>query len=186
MPPPRGWIALAATVIFVAGGGAIGVFLEPLAHEAHLSAAVARTALWTSLVGQVAGGALATAVAGRVRYFTVFVAGSICSLIVWTILGLNAPAWLFVVDNVLSGIVSLVLAPFIAPMTIAADPTRRAAVQSGAAQLLGGALGPLLSSVVVSDREVRGVLWLGGAMLLAGLAMIAGLRFTGGRDGEDQ
>jgi len=182
LPPPRGWIALAATVIFVAGGGAIGVYLEPLAHQAHLGAGVARTALWTSLVGQVAGGALATAMAGKVRYFTVFVAGSACSLVIWAILGLDAPAWLFVADNVLSGVVSLVLAPFIAPMTIAADPTRRAGVQSGAAQLLGGALGPLLSSVVVSDRDVRGVLWLGGGMLIVGLAMIAWLRFTGARD----
>jgi predicted MFS family arabinose efflux permease len=184
LPPPRGWVALAATVIFVAGGGAIGVYLEPLAHQAHLSAAVARTALWTSLVGQVAGGALATAMAGRVRYFTVFVAGSLASLIIWAILGLDAPAWLFVADNVLSGVVSLVLAPFIAPMTIAADPTRRAAVQSGAAQLLGGALGPLLSSVVVDDKDVRGVLWLGAGMLLAGIAMIAWLRFTARDDDE--
>jgi DHA1 family inner membrane transport protein len=184
LPPPRGWIALAATVIFVAGGGAIGVYLEPLAHQAHLSAAVARTALWTSLVGQVAGGALATAMAGRVRYFSVFVAGSLCSLVIWAILGLDAPAWLFVLDNILSGVVSLVLAPFIAPMTIAADPSRRAGVQSGAAQLLGGALGPLLSAMVVSDREVRAVLWLGAGMLLTGLAMIAWLRFTTKDDGE--
>jgi hypothetical protein len=178
LPPPRGWLALAATAIFVAGGGAIGVYLEPLAHQAHLSPAVARTALWTSLAGQVAGGALATVMAGRVRYFTVFAVGSLCSLAIWAVLGLDAPAWLFVLDNILSGVVSLVLAPFIAPMTIEADPTRRAAVQSGAAQLAGGALGPLLSAVVVGDRDVRGVLWLGAAMLLAGVAMIAWLRFT--------
>ncbi|HEX4740521.1 MAG TPA: hypothetical protein VH353_04240 [Caulobacteraceae bacterium] len=177
-PPPRGWVALIATAIFVAGGGAIGVYLQPLAHAAGLSADVARTALWTSLVGQVAGGALATVMAGRVRYFVVFVVGSALSLVIWTILGLNVPAWLFVVDNIASGVVSLVLAPYIAPMTIAADPTRRAAVQSGAAQLLGGALGPLLSSVVVGDGPVRGVLWLGGGLLLAGLAIIAWLRLT--------
>jgi hypothetical protein len=177
-PPPRGWIALAATVLFVAGGGAIGVYLQPLAHEAHLSAAVARTALWTSLVGQVAGGALATVLAGRVRYFAVFVVGSALSLVIWAVLGLDAPAWVFVLDNIFSGVVSLLLAPFIAPMTIEADPTRRAAVQTGAAQLLGGALGPLLSSQVVGDKDVRGVLWLGGGLLLVGLAMIAGLRFT--------
>lgn len=177
-PPPRGWVALAATVIFVAGGGAIGVYLQPLAHAAGLSADVARTALWTSLVGQVAGGALATVMAGRVRYFVVFIVGSALSLVIWTILGLNVPAWLFVVDNIVSGVVSLVLAPYIAPMTIAADPTRRAAVQSGAAQLMGGALGPLLSSVIVGDGPVRGVLWLGGGLLLAGLAIIAWLRLT--------
>jgi hypothetical protein len=178
-PPPRGWAALVGTAIFVAGGGAIGVYLQPLAHAAGLEAGVARTALWMSLVGQVAGGALATVMAGRVRYFLVFGVGSALSLVIWAILGLNAPAWVFVADNVASGVVSLVLAPFIAPMTIAADPTRRAAVQSGAAQLLGGALGPLLSSVVVGDGPVRGVLWLGSGLLLGGLAIIAWLRVTG-------
>jgi hypothetical protein len=172
-PPPRGWIALLATLIFVAGGGAVGVYLEPLAHEAGLSAGVAGAALWTSLAGQVCGGALATALAGRVGYFTIFVLGSVLSLVIWTLLGLHIPAWLFVADNIASGVVSLLIAPFIAPMTIEADPTRRAALQSGAAQLLGGALGPLLSSLVVSETDVRGVLRLGG-----GLAIIATLRAT--------
>jgi hypothetical protein len=51
-------------------------------------------------------------------------------------------------------------------------------VQSGAAQLLGGAFGPLLSSIVVGDGPVRGVLWLGAGLLLAGLAIIAWLRLT--------
>jgi MFS family permease len=177
-PPLRGWIALLASLIFVAGGGAIGVYLEPLAHEAGLSAGVAGAALWTSLIGQVCGGALATALAGRVRYFTVFLIGSVLSLGVWTLLGLRIPAWLFVADNVVSGVVAMTLAPFIAPLTIEADPSRRAALQSGAAQLLGGALGPLLSALVVSDHEVRGVLWLGSGLLSAGLAMIAWLHLT--------
>ncbi len=180
-PPVRGWIALLATLIFVAGGGAVGVYLEPLAHEAGLSAGVAGAALWTSLAGQVCGGALATFLAGRVGYFTIFVVGSVLSLGIWTVLGLHVPAWLFVADNIASGVVSLLIAPFIAPMTIEADPTRRAALQTGAAQLLGGALGPLLSSLVVSEQDVRGVLWLGGGLVLAGLAIIAGLRATAKR-----
>jgi hypothetical protein len=175
-PPPRGWIALLGTLIFVAGGGAVGVYLEPLAHEAGLSAGVAGAALWTSLAGQVCGGALATFLAGRVGYFTIFLVGSVLSLGIWALLGLHIPAWLFVADNIASGVVSLLIAPFIAPMTIEADPTRRAALQTGAAQLLGGALGPLLSSLVVNARDVRGVLWLGGGLVLAGLAIVAGLR----------
>ena len=180
-PPARGWIALLATLIFVAGGGAVGVYLEPLAHEAGLSEGVAGAALWTSLAGQVCGGARATVLAGRVGYFTIFVVGSFLSLGIWALLGLHIPAWLFVADNIASGVVSLLIAPFIAPMTIEADPTRRAALQTGAAQLLGGALGPLLSSLVVSEQDVRGVLWLGGGLVLAGLAMIAGLRATAKR-----
>jgi hypothetical protein len=63
-------------------------------------------------------------------------------------------------------------------MTIEADPSRRAAVQSGAAQLLGGALGPFLASMVVDEHHSRGALYLGGALMLAGMAIIAWLHFT--------
>jgi len=63
-------------------------------------------------------------------------------------------------------------------MTIEADPSRRAAVQSGAAQLLGGAMGPLLASRLVSDQDVHGALWLGAGLMLAGLAVVAWLHVT--------
>jgi hypothetical protein len=74
--------------------------------------------------------------------------------------------------------VGLFLAPFLVPMTIDADPTRRAAMQSGAAQLLGGAVGPLLASLVVGERDVHGVLALGAGLLVAGLSVVAWLRFN--------
>ena len=180
-PPMRGLLALLATFVFVSAGGAVGVYLQPLAHEAHLSAAVARTAVWTSLVAQVAGGATATLLAGRVRYFAIFLFTSVVYLITWAGFGLNLPAWLFVVDNIAAGFGGLLLGPFLVPFMIDADPSRRAAVQSGAAQLLGGALGPLLASFVVSDSHARGVLWLGCGLLGLGLAMVAALRFTGRR-----
>jgi hypothetical protein len=179
-PPPRGWIALAASLIYVSAGGAVGIYLEPLARQAGLGAGVARTALWVSLAGQVAGGALATALAGRVRYYTVFIAVTVAYLVTWTVLALRQPAWTFVADNALAGVAGLLLAPFLVPMMIDADPSRRSAVQSGAAQLLGGALGPLLASAVVSEQQSRGVLWLGAGLLLAGFAGVSALRFTRG------
>jgi hypothetical protein len=177
-PPARGWAALVATLVYVAAGGAVGVYLQPLAHQAGLSADVARTALWTSLAAQVAGGGVATLLAGRVRYFSMFVVVSAVYLSVWAVLGLKSPAWVFIGANVLAGFAGLFLAPFVVPFTIEADPSRRAAMQTGAAQLLGGALGPLLAALVVSDRDVHGALWLGGGLLLAGLAGVAALRFT--------
>ncbi len=71
-PPLRGWIALVGTLIYVSGAGAVGVYLEPLALQAGLDPGVARTALWVSLAAQVAGSAAATMLAGRVRWFVVF------------------------------------------------------------------------------------------------------------------
>jgi predicted MFS family arabinose efflux permease len=177
-PPFRGWIALAGTLVFVAGGGAVAAYLQPLAHQAGLDAGVARTALWVSLAAQVVGSGAATALAGRIRWFTVFLITTAVSLVVWWLIGRHIPAWLFVAANASGGLVSLFLAPFLVPMTIEADPSRRAAVQSGAAQLIGGAMGPLLASRLVSDQDVHGALWLGAGMLLSGLAIVAWLHVT--------
>jgi hypothetical protein len=149
-----------------------------LAHQAGLTAGVANTALWVSLAAQVVGSATATALAGRVRWFTVFLVTTTVYLGVWWLFGQRIPGWIFVGANALGGLVGLFLAPFLVPMTIEADPSRRAAVQSGAAQLLGGALGPLLASLAVSDTNVHGVLWLGAGLMLAGQAALAWLHFT--------
>ena len=139
--------------IYVAAAGAVGVYLQPLAHQAGLSAGVARTANWTSLAAQVGGGALATALAGRVRYFTVFIATTLVCLVVWWLIGRAEPAWIFVLANAAAGMMAVFLGPFLVPMMIDADPTRRAALQSGAAQLLGGAMGPFLAALTVDDRR---------------------------------
>jgi hypothetical protein len=181
VPPPRGLFALFATVVLISAGGAVSVYLQPLAHQAHLSAAVARTALWMSLGAQVAGAATATLLAGRVRYFAVFVFAATVYLAAWTGMAFDLPPWLFVADNVASGFGGLLVGPFLVPFIIDADPSRRAAVQSGAAQLVGGAAGPFLAALVVSDASVRGVIWLACGLLLSGLALVATLRFSGRR-----
>jgi hypothetical protein len=178
LPPPRGSLALLATLIFVASSGAVSVYLQPLAHQAGLGADVARTANWASLGAQVAGASAATALAGRVRYFTVFAASTAAMLVIWWLFGRAVPAWLFIAANTAGGFVSIFLAPFLVPFTIEADPSRRAALQSGAAQLLGGALGPWMASAVVGETDVRGVLLLGAGLILAGFAGVAGLRFV--------
>ncbi len=180
-PPLRGWIALAATLVYVSASAAVAVYLQPLAIQAGLTADVARSANWISLAAQVAGGAAAIAMAGRIRYFSVFLITSATYLAVWAVFGRTLPAWLFIAANAAAGLIGLFLGPFLVPMTIDADPTRRAAMQSGAAQLLGGAMGPLLASLVVGDKDVRGVLWLGAALLLSGQAVVVWLRFSGRR-----
>jgi hypothetical protein len=172
-PPPRGWAALLATVVFTSANGAVSVYLQPLAHQAGLSAEVARFALFASLIAQVCGGLAATLSAGRVRYIAVFAGCVAAYLIVWGVYGVgNLPAWLFIVVTMISGAASLLVGPFLTPMTIEADPTRRAAMQSGGAQILGGALGPLVASFLVGDADVRGVLVMGVTALLIGFAMI--------------
>jgi hypothetical protein len=177
-PPPRGWFALFATLIFIAASGTVGIYLQPLAHEAGLSADVARAAVWISLAAQIAGGATATAISGHVRYFTVFVISTVLFVASWLVFLLHPPAWGFIAANALGGFVGVLLAPFLVPMTIEADPSRRAAVLSGSTQVLAGALGPFAASFVVADDDVHGAIFLGTASLFAGLALIAVLHLT--------
>jgi hypothetical protein len=171
-PPPRGWIALLATLIFTAASGAVMVYLQPMAHEAGLGADTARTALWISLAAQVAGGLSATLLAGRVHYFTVFASSSFVFIASWYLFTIHPPAWLFLAANATSGFMVVLIGPFLVPMTIEADPSRRTAMQSGATQLLAGALGPLLASFVVNARDVFGVIVLGAGLIIGGLALM--------------
>ena len=181
-PPPRGWFALLATVVIVAANGAVSVYLEPLAHQAGLSANVARLALFVSLGAQVAGGTLATLIAGKVRYIMVFAVCVAVYLVAWGIYGFRPHALLFVVASGLAGVTTLLLNPFLTPMIIEADPSRRAGMQSAGAQILGGAAGPLLAAFLVSDADVRGVLVLGSVALIVGFGMILGIHLSAKRE----
>jgi hypothetical protein len=149
-----------------------------LAHEAGLSADVARTSVWVSLAAQIVGGLTATTLAGHIRYFTAFVAATLTFLAVWALFLLHPPGWAFIAANAAAGLMGLFMSPFLIPMTIEADPSRRAAVQSGGTQVLAGAIGPFATSFVVGDNDVHGAIFLGSAGLVIGIAMIAALHFT--------
>jgi MFS family permease len=174
-PPPKGWIALFATLCYGASIAAVSVYVVPLAHQAGLSTGAGRTAIDVSLACQILGGALATAMAGRVRYITVFWFCTLASLATWATYAVSAPATLFVVMSGLGGVCIGMGGPFLLPMTIEVDPSRRTTMQSGAVQLLAGAFGPLLAAFVVGERETHGVLILGAALLISALVMIVGL-----------
>jgi hypothetical protein len=177
-PPPRGWFALLATLIYIGATATVGVYLQPLAVEAGLSADVARNAVWISLAAQIAGGAASTVLAGHVRWLTIFVGCTIAFLVNWGIFLLHPPAWAFIAANALGGFVGILIAAFIVPMTIEADPSRRTAVLGGSTQVLAGALGPFAASFVVVDDNVHGAILIGTIALFAGLALIAGLHVT--------
>ncbi len=181
-PPLRGWAALAATLVFTAAAGAVAVYLQPLAHQAGLGADVARTTLWVSLAAQVVGGVIATSLAGRVHYLTVFCLSTLGLLACWATMAFHPAAWLFVFVNAVAGLVIVLYGPFLVPMTIEADPSRRAAMQSASAQVLAGALGPLFASLVIDEHNVYGALCLGGGLIVSGLAMMTVLHFVAIRE----
>ena len=177
-PPPRGWFALFATLIYIGATAMVGVYLEPLAIQAGLDADVARTAVWVSLAAQIAGGATSTVLAGHVRWLTIFGGCTLAFLVNWGVFLAHPQGWVFIAANALGGFVGILVAAFIVPMTIEVDPSRRTAVLGGSTQVLAGALGPFAASFVVADDDVHGAILLGTVSLFAGLALIAGLHFT--------
>lgn len=181
-PPPRGWIALFGTLSLAASLTAVSVYVVPLAHQAGLGAAVGGSSISVGLACQILGGVLATVLAGRVRYILVFWGCGAALLTTWTVYAVHAPAWLFITMTGVAGLCAMLAGPFLLPMTIEADPSRRATMQSGTVQILAGALGPLLSSFVVSNRDVHGVLILGAVLQLGGLAVATALHRVAQRE----
>ena len=173
--PMAGWAALAAAFLFLAFIVGVWVYAEPLSRQAGHAPSVAGTAVSLSLACQVLGGAAATVFAHRIRWFWALV---VCAIIDFGLLFLlsNLPKpELYLAATGLFGFLWLFIMPFLAPMTIEADPSRRTAVLLGGAQLLGGSLGPLMASALVTDTDARGALGFGAAALAVSLAIAVGL-----------
>jgi hypothetical protein len=171
MPNGRGFVALAATFLWMAFIVGVWVYAEPLSRQAGHAATVAGVAVSLSLAFQVLGGATATVLAGRLRWFPVI---AFCALVYVACLLTYAAlpsAFLYLVTSSVFGFLWMFSLPFFVPMVIAADPTRRAAVLVGGAELAGGSLGPLFASFVVTDADVRGSLGFGAFALAMTVAI---------------
>jgi protein-S-isoprenylcysteine O-methyltransferase Ste14 len=79
------------------------------------------------------------------------------------------------------GFVWLFTLPFLVTMAIEADPTRRAAVLGGGAQVLGGSFGPFMASLLVTDHDARGALAFGAGCVMVSAAIAFGLHQTRSR-----
>jgi hypothetical protein len=167
--PGEGLLALTATFLYLAFIVGVWVYAEPLSRQAGHGPSVAGVAVSVSLAFQVLGGATATLLAGKLRWFPTIL---ICSVLnVGCLLSFAALPGesLFIATSAAFGFLWLFVLPFLVPMVIAADHTRRAAVLVGGAELLGASLGPLLASFVVTDRDARGAIVFGAAALVFAL-----------------
>jgi len=176
MPTSRGWTALFATVLFTGATAAVSVYLVPLAQDAGLSVDAARLALSATLGAQILGSVLATLLADRARYLPVFALVTVGYLAVWGFYTLSTTTWPFVLVSAASGVVAMFVSPFLLPMLINADPTRRAALQAPAAQLLSGGLGPFAAAWAVEAGGMRLMLELSAALLVAGFVIMLLIR----------
>jgi hypothetical protein len=175
LPGVRGWIALAATFLYSAFTIGVWVYAEPLSRQAGHDPGVAGAVVSVSLACQVAGGAAATLLAGRVNWLWTLI---LCALLnTGLLIGFAAlpDATAFLVLSGAFGFLWLFALPFLVPMVIEADPTRRAAVLIGGAQVLGASFGPFFASMLVTDEDARGALLVGSACLVVSVLIAFGL-----------
>ena len=178
LPSARGWVALSASFLFLAVSSGVWVYVSQLSHQAHHVAGVAGQAVSVSLAFQVGGGLAATLLAGRVSWLWALVGCALVDLAVFAGFASMPGASAFIVLTGLLGFGWLFATPFLVPMTIEADPTRRAALLIGGAQLVGGSLGPLLASFFVTDAEARGALAFAAGCVIAAGAIVLWLHAT--------
>jgi DHA1 family inner membrane transport protein len=177
-PPLKGMIALAGVLFYLAFIVGVWVYVEPLAREAGIAPGIVAAAVPLSLAMQVAGAGVAAWLAGRVPPLPVILIVSLLDLVILGVFADTPGAGAFLGAVAAFGFLWLFVLPFQVPLVIAADPSRRAAVLIAGAQLIGSSLGPLAASGLVSDSDVRPVLWLGAgcvvvSAVLMGLAGIA-------------
>jgi hypothetical protein len=177
MPPPRGVAALACVFLVLMFIVSIWVYYDPIAREAGLSSHISDTAVYVSLAFQVLGGTVATLSAGRLRWFPVFVICAAVDLGMIAMLGTHPSALLFLIDAAVFGFIWLFILPYLVPMIIEADPTRRSAALTSGIGLLGASFGPIMVGLMVSPDHTQGALWFGAACLLCSFAIAAGLRY---------
>ena len=181
LPSARGWIALAAVFCFQAFILAVWIYAEPLSRQAGHPAGVASAAFAVSLAAQVAGGAVATTLAGRLSWFWSLAVAVVLAIGALFVMASLPSAAVFLVAAGVFGFVWLFASPYLTPLAIEADPSRRAALLGPGASLLGCGAGPLLASFVVTGADVRPAAWLAVGLALVTLVIIAFLRLTRSR-----
>jgi len=178
LPPARGLVALGAAFLMLAFIIGVWVYAEPLSKQAGHAPSVVGTAVSVSLACQVLGGAAATVLASRISWFWTLVVCAVAEAALLAVFASLPGPGLFIAASGLFGFVWLFLTPFLVPVVIEADPSRRAAVLMGGAQLAGGSLGPLMASAVVTEADARGALAFGAVCLAAAMAIITALHLT--------
>jgi len=170
---PLACAGLAAVFLYMAFIVAIWVYLEPLAAAVGLDPRQAHDAVAAALAMQVMGGLAATVAGARLKASHVLMGAGVINLGLVTALSAHPSGMLFIGLVAVFGFLWLFVLPFHTVLLIAIDPSRRAAMQLGTAQLLGSSAGPLAASLLVGDTDVGGAMKFAAACLAAALALIA-------------
>jgi fucose permease len=157
------------------------VYFEPLGRQAGMTPQQVAFAVPASLGAQVVGGFAAIFLARRLPWFVSLIVSSIALSAVLFILSTPPGATAFFVLETLFGAVWIFITPFLTPLSIENDPTRRTALLVPSAVLVGSGLGPLAASTLADDASAGRVLQLCALLAIGATLLIVGLYVTRSR-----
>jgi predicted MFS family arabinose efflux permease len=167
LPDAKGWLGLFAVFAHIAGMLAMWVYIKPFGQSLGLSEQSTSLAVTVALAAQMAGGLMASVIARRVRPGALLVGVAATCVGSLLVLGSATVAVVFIAAATVFGFAGTVGSPFHLPYLIEIDPSRRSALHTMTAQLLGVAGGPALASLMVSGGGASGALL--ASMLLYGV-----------------
>ncbi|WP_062786680.1 hypothetical protein [Novosphingobium capsulatum] len=181
LPPLRGWVVLAASLLIQSCIVGAWVYFEPLGRQAGMTPQQVAFAVPASLGAQVVGGFAAIFLARRLPWFVSLIVSSIALSAVLFILSTPPGATAFFALETLFGAVWIFITPFLTPLSIENDPTRRTALLVPSAVLIGSGLGPLAASTLADDASAGRVLQLCALLAIGATLLIVGLYVTRSR-----
>ena len=169
---------LLAVFFYLAGVVSVWVYMEPLGKACGLTAQDLALIVPLTLGCQAIGATVATVIGRRLSVYPTLIAVTLALAALIVGLGHTSSHAVFIVSSAAYGFVWLFAFPLQTQMVIDLDPSRRAAMQLGAAQLLGSSAGPLVAALVVGDGDARHAITLavGFLALSLGLVVILALR----------
>jgi hypothetical protein len=173
--PIRGLIGLASVFFYLAGIVGLWVFVEQIGTGAKIAASIVGFAVAAALAAQVTGSGIATLITGRIKPVPVLVLCCLLNIAIIVVLSGKLSAPLYLASIILFGFLWLFAMPFQTRLLVDLDPTRRTAMLLSAAQLLGSAAGPLVTSAFATDKTLNSALEADAACFAAGTLLILSL-----------
>lgn len=170
---PAPLIALLAIFSFYMFLGALWAFLEPLGADAGITADIVGLMVSVSLVAQILGATIATAIEARLPFRPVLAVAGFLAMLIALAISLHPPALIFWALAMAIGFIWLFVVPFQIRMAVDADASRGAALVVPAAQLFGAALGPAGASAFVESGSSVGVAYFAAASAAASFVLVA-------------
>lgn len=169
---PAPLTALLAIFCFYMFLGSLWAFLEPLGGDAGITPDIVGLMVSVSLVAQILGATISTAIEARLKFRTVLGVASLLAVLIALAISLHPHALIFWCLAMAIGFIWLFVVPFQIRIAVDADASRGAALVVPAAQLFGAALGPAGASAFVESGSSVGVAYFAAASAAASFIFV--------------